>query len=150
MIFAFILQVALSNNIEDIQLNKINVQMLFLWQELTDLRKAKMKCFQEVKVDESNILVWEGLIVPVSIHPKFFLRVVRCLFRRLIFQTGDWALPFFGSGGYVPKDKLNAVIINVNSNDFHQCVIKWLPLISEYCIHVESQRFSWTILRESK
>lgn len=35
-------------------------------QELEDIRKSKLKVFKSVEVDESNILQWKGLIVPVS------------------------------------------------------------------------------------
>lgn len=36
-------------------------------QELGDLRKSDVKYFRNIQVDESNILLWQGLIVPVSI-----------------------------------------------------------------------------------
>lgn len=36
-------------------------------QELTDLRSSGLKSFREIVVDESNILQWTGLIVPVSV-----------------------------------------------------------------------------------
>ena len=35
-------------------------------QELDDLRKSKLKIFRDIRVDEANILTWQGLIVPVS------------------------------------------------------------------------------------
>lgn len=34
-------------------------------QELEDIRKSGLKVFKDILVDESNILVWKGLIVPV-------------------------------------------------------------------------------------
>ena len=34
--------------------------------ELQDMRKADPKHFKNIIVDESNILYWKGLIVPVS------------------------------------------------------------------------------------
>lgn len=39
--------------------------MCFLMQELEDIRKSGLKVFKDILVDESNILVWKGLIVPV-------------------------------------------------------------------------------------
>jgi len=33
-------------------------------QELEDIRKSGLKVFKDILVDESNILVWKGLIVP--------------------------------------------------------------------------------------
>lgn len=35
-------------------------------QELEEIRKSGMKNFRNIQVDESNILTWQGLIVPVS------------------------------------------------------------------------------------
>ncbi|CAL1281657.1 unnamed protein product [Larinioides sclopetarius] len=37
-----------------------------LQKELQDIRKSGIKCFRDVQVDESNILTWQGLIVPDS------------------------------------------------------------------------------------
>lgn len=40
---------------------------LFLFlQELEDIRKSGIKHFRNLQVDESNVLSWQGLIVPVS------------------------------------------------------------------------------------
>ena len=36
-------------------------------QELDEIRKSGIKVFREIAVDESNILSWQGLIVPVSL-----------------------------------------------------------------------------------
>ncbi|XP_071531730.1 ubiquitin-conjugating enzyme E2 L3 isoform X5 [Panulirus ornatus] len=33
--------------------------------ELADIRKSGIKSFRDIQVDESNILTWQGLIVPV-------------------------------------------------------------------------------------
>lgn len=44
------------------------------FQELDDIRKSGMKHFRNIQVDESNILTWQGLIVPVSIkYMQLFL-----------------------------------------------------------------------------
>lgn len=48
-------------------------------QELGDLRKSDVKYFRNIQVDESNILLWQGLIVPVSIacrHIQCYKKVV--------------------------------------------------------------------------
>lgn len=37
------------------------------FQELNDIRQSGLKSFRDIQVDESNILTWQGLIVPVSI-----------------------------------------------------------------------------------
>lgn len=36
------------------------------FQELGDIRTSGLKAFRDIQVDESNILTWQGLIVPVS------------------------------------------------------------------------------------
>ena len=46
-----------------------------LYQELGDIRKANPKYFRNIAVDDSNILYWQGLIVPVSTQPLFFVCV---------------------------------------------------------------------------
>ena len=42
-------------------------------QELDDIRKSGIKVFKNIEVDESNILVWKGLIVPVCCVWSVFL-----------------------------------------------------------------------------
>ena len=37
-----------------------------LARELEEIRKSPQKVFRNILVDESNILVWQGLIVPGS------------------------------------------------------------------------------------
>ena len=32
--------------------------------ELQDMRKAGLKNFRDIQVDEANILLWQGLLVP--------------------------------------------------------------------------------------
>lgn len=44
--------------------NIIILQTFF--QELNDIRQSGLKSFRDIQVDESNILTWQGLIVPVS------------------------------------------------------------------------------------
>lgn len=39
------------------------------FQEIQDIRDSGIKNFRIIQVDESNILNWQGLIVPVSIDP---------------------------------------------------------------------------------
>lgn len=49
--------------------NKIKVNCVFLVlviQELSEIRTLGLKNFRNIQVDETNILYWQGLIVPVS------------------------------------------------------------------------------------
>ena len=41
--------------------------MSLSFQELQDIRMSGIKIFRNIHVDESNILNWQGLIVPVGI-----------------------------------------------------------------------------------
>lgn len=46
-----------------------NVNCIFLFlviQELSEIRTYGVKNFRNIQVDETNILCWQGLIVPVS------------------------------------------------------------------------------------
>lgn len=36
------------------------------YQELEEIRRSGMKNFRNIQVEESNLLSWQGLIVPVS------------------------------------------------------------------------------------
>lgn len=38
-----------------------------LSQELADIRDSGLKSFRDIQVDETNILAWQGLILPVRI-----------------------------------------------------------------------------------
>lgn len=47
-------------------------QLIFLsFQELQDIRSSGIRIFRDIHVDESNILNWQGLIVPVGNHFLF-------------------------------------------------------------------------------
>lgn len=39
--------------------------MYCIFQELGDMKNSGLKSFRDIQVDESNILTWQGLIVPV-------------------------------------------------------------------------------------
>uniref|UniRef100_A0A3P8WZ94 Ubiquitin-conjugating enzyme E2 L3-like n=1 Tax=Cynoglossus semilaevis TaxID=244447 RepID=A0A3P8WZ94_CYNSE len=45
-----------------------------LAKELDEIRKSGMKNFRNIQVDESNLLSWQGLIVPVHSGLKSFSR----------------------------------------------------------------------------
>lgn len=48
--------------------------MISFLQELGDLRASAMKNFTNIQVDESNILTWQGLILPVCFDVPFYFR----------------------------------------------------------------------------
>ena len=39
---------------------------MFCFQELEDLKKSQLRTFRNIEVEESNILNWTGVLVPVS------------------------------------------------------------------------------------
>ena len=47
-------------------------------QELQDIRKAGLRSFREIQVDEQNMLTWVGLIVPVSHLDWLLVHVMAC------------------------------------------------------------------------
>jgi hypothetical protein len=54
-------------------------------QELDEIRKSGIRVFREILVDESNILNWQGLIVPVSsvnIQYNMYERLCVCTYVR--------------------------------------------------------------------
>lgn len=74
-------------------------------QELDDIRKSGQKVFRNIAVDESNILKWQGLIVPVSRtlrtkpHPLQLvtggvasLRSCDLIVHLYLFVTSSWVL----------------------------------------------------------
>lgn len=49
----------------------------FIFQELQDIRSSGIKVFRDIQVDESNILSWTGLIVPVSMLTCLLLSICK-------------------------------------------------------------------------
>ena len=43
-----------------------------LQKELGDLRSSGAKTFRDIQAEETNLLIWNGLIVPVSSISKVF------------------------------------------------------------------------------
>lgn len=41
-------------------------QCIIFFKELADIRDSGLKSFRDIQVDETNILAWQGLILPVS------------------------------------------------------------------------------------
>lgn len=51
-----------------------NYEYICIHQELADIRAAGIKSFRDIVVDEANILIWTGLIVPVCIINIAFIK----------------------------------------------------------------------------
>lgn len=46
--------------------DQIKAEIWFHLQELNDLKSSGLRSFKDIQVDEANLLLWTGLIVPVS------------------------------------------------------------------------------------
>lgn len=54
---------------------------MIVFQELNDIRQSGLKSFRDIQVDESNILTWQGLIVPVSKKKKWNINSQNSFFK---------------------------------------------------------------------
>lgn len=43
------------------------MSIILKFQELADIKAAGLKSFRDIEVDDRNILIWSGLVCPVSI-----------------------------------------------------------------------------------
>ncbi|KAG8192592.1 hypothetical protein JTE90_015225 [Oedothorax gibbosus] len=99
-----------------------------LQKELQDIRKANLKCFQDIRVDDTNILSWQGLIVPqnapyskgafrieITFPAEYPFKPPKILFRTRIYhpnidEKGQVCLPIIGVENWKPATKTDQVI----------------------------------------
>lgn len=99
-----------------------------LQKELQDIRKANMKCFRDIRVDETNILSWQGLIVPdcapyskgafrieINFPAEYPFKPPKILFRTKIYhpnidEKGQVCLPIISVENWKPATKTDQVI----------------------------------------
>jgi len=99
-----------------------------LQKELGDLRKAAGKSFRDIQVDESNLLVWQGLLVPDAVpynKGAFLIDIVfpaeypfkppKVSFRTKIYhpnidEKGQVCLPIVSAENWKPATKTDQVI----------------------------------------
>jgi ubiquitin-conjugating enzyme E2 L3 len=99
-----------------------------LQKELGDIRKAGMKSFRDIVVDERNILQWNGLIVPDSapynkgafridlvFPPEYPFKPPKVTFRTKIYhpnvdENGQVCLPIVAVENWKPATKTDQVI----------------------------------------
>ncbi|CAB3985853.1 ubiquitin-conjugating enzyme E2 L3 [Paramuricea clavata] len=99
-----------------------------LTKELNDIRKSGIRVFRDIRVDESNILNWQGLIVPESApynKGAFRIEIVfpaeypfkppKITFKTKIYhpnidEKGQVCLPIIGAENWKPATKTDQVI----------------------------------------
>ncbi|CAG2201968.1 ubiquitin-conjugating enzyme E2 L3-like [Mytilus galloprovincialis] len=99
-----------------------------LQKELGDLRKADLKTFRNIIVDESNILKWEGLIVPdqvpfnkgafkveINFPAEYPFKPPKVTFKTKIYhpnidEKGQVCLPIISPEHWKPATKTDQVI----------------------------------------
>jgi len=99
-----------------------------LQKELQDIRKANMKCFRDIRVDDTNILSWQGLIVPesapyskgafrieINFPAEYPFKPPKILFRTKIYhpnidEKGQVCLPIISVENWKPATKTDQVI----------------------------------------
>ncbi|XP_046840992.1 ubiquitin-conjugating enzyme E2 L3-like [Xenia sp. Carnegie-2017] len=99
-----------------------------LTKELNDIRQSGIKLFRDIRVDESNILCWQGLIVPESApynKGAFRIEIVfpaeypfkppKVTFKTKIYhpnidEKGQVCLPIIGAENWKPATKTDQVI----------------------------------------
>ncbi|KAL5015880.1 hypothetical protein ScPMuIL_005469 [Solemya velum] len=99
-----------------------------LQKELADLRKAESKAFRNIQVDDSNILLWQGLLVPdsqpynkgafriqIDFPAEYPFKPPKISFRTRIYhpnidERGQVCLPIISPENWKPATKTDQVI----------------------------------------
>jgi len=99
-----------------------------LQKELGDIRKSGIKVFRDIQVDESNILQWQGLIVPenppynkgafrieITFPAEYPFKPPKVLFKTKIYhpnvdEKGQVCLPIISAENWKPATKTDQVI----------------------------------------
>ncbi|KAJ7373888.1 Ubiquitin-conjugating enzyme E2 L3 [Desmophyllum pertusum] len=88
-----------------------------LGKELQDIRKSGQKIFRDIQVDESNILNWQGLIVPDQppYNKEYPFKPPKITFKTKIYhpnidEKGQVCLPIISPENWKPATKTDQVI----------------------------------------
>lgn len=99
-----------------------------LQKELQDIRKAGLKCFRDIRVDEENILQWQGLLVPdnapynkgafkieIQFPAEYPFKPPKLAFKTKIYhpnvdEKGQVCLPIVSAENWKPATKTDQVI----------------------------------------
>ncbi|KAH3885237.1 ubiquitin-conjugating enzyme E2 L3-like [Dreissena polymorpha] len=99
-----------------------------LAKELADLRKAGLKNFKNINVDEQNILLWQGLVVPdceaynkgafkiqIDFPAEYPFKPPKITFKTKIYhpnidEKGQVCLPIISAENWKPATKTDQVI----------------------------------------
>ncbi|XP_054826471.1 ubiquitin/ISG15-conjugating enzyme E2 L6 isoform X2 [Eublepharis macularius] len=96
--------------------------------ELDEIKKARFHCFQNIEADETNVLLWKGLLVPAD-HPynggafwieisfpcEYPLKPPKITFKTKIYhpnvdEKGQVCLPIISNENWKPTTKIDQVI----------------------------------------
>jgi ubiquitin-conjugating enzyme E2 L3 len=99
-----------------------------LQKELADIRKAGIKSFKDIQVDESNLLAWQGVLVPenapynkgafridITFPAEYPFKPPKVSFRTKIYhpnidEKGQVCLPIVSAENWKPATKTDQVI----------------------------------------
>lgn len=99
-----------------------------LQKELADIRQAGLKSFRDIQVDESNILAWQGLLVPdqppyskgafkidIQFPAEYPFKPPKLSFKTRIYhpnvdEKGQICLPIVSAENWKPATKTDQVI----------------------------------------
>jgi len=99
-----------------------------LQKELQDIQKSGIKSFRDIHVDESNILIWQGLIVPesapynkgafrieINFPAEYPFKPPKVVFKTKIYHPnidgrGQVCLPIISAENWKPATKTDQVI----------------------------------------
>nr|ACO13072.1 Ubiquitin-conjugating enzyme E2 L3 [Lepeophtheirus salmonis]ADD38824.1 Ubiquitin-conjugating enzyme E2 L3 [Lepeophtheirus salmonis] len=100
-----------------------------LTKELDDIMKADLKFFRDIEVDEQNMLVWQGLLLPdkypynkgafkveITFPPEYPFKPPKINFKTKIYhpnvdEKGQVCLPIILADNWKPATKTNQVVL---------------------------------------
>ncbi|XP_019402703.1 PREDICTED: ubiquitin/ISG15-conjugating enzyme E2 L6, partial [Crocodylus porosus] len=97
-------------------------------QELDEMKRSGSRCLQDIEVDDTNVLLWKGLLVPdsppynkgafrieISFPPEYPFKPPKITFKTKIYhpnvdEKGQVCLPIISAENWKPATKTDQVI----------------------------------------